>query len=216
MIKKIAAVFAITSISIFSSCNVTDTPQSDAEKVCDCISKSKGSECIELQSKIQQKYIGNLEKQGEFLNTLSKCMSEAIFENSSDSTVEKTAEIIEQEENSNVEIDIKKFEDNVKGDNIFSNLESNEKLVALDISILNKSENLLSINPILFKITDTEDREYTSELVGKQPQVSLKELKKDKQLRGWITFKVPKDFQPKELSFSTGIIDGETITKLIK
>jgi hypothetical protein len=215
MTMKITAVFAITSIMILSSCNLNDTPQNDAEKVCDCISQRKGTECIELQSNIQQKYLGNIEKQGEFLNALSKCMPQAISENTSDDKEKETAELME-EENSDVEIDIKKFEDHVKGDNMMLHLESNEKLVALDISILNKSENSLRVNPILFKITDTEDREYSIELLGKEPQVSLKELKKDKQLRGWITFKVPLDFKPKELSFSTGIIDGETITKSIK
>lgn len=106
------------------------------------------------------------------------------------------------------------FEDYVD-ENPFIQPEEGNKFFIVDVTIENNGAEPKSYNELDFEIQDSVSYIYDSYLSLKEPSLQSGDLQPGRNVRGWITFEIPKNAQGLELIYQPDWWDaGQIIVKL--
>jgi len=106
------------------------------------------------------------------------------------------------------------FEDYIE-ENPFGQPKEGNKLFAVDVTVENNGTEPKSYNELDFEIQDSTSYIYTSSIASKEPTLHSGDLQSSRNVRGWITFEIPKNTLGLELIYQPDWWDaGQIIVKL--
>jgi hypothetical protein len=85
------------------------------------------------------------------------------------------------------------------------------KLVAVDITTKNNSDEAYTINPFHFKLQDSGDYTYSHSVSDKEPFLHAAALQPGESSRGFLVFEIPEDNTPTKLIYTPAIFGTSQI-----
>ena len=96
-------------------------------------------------------------------------------------------------------------------------LESGEKVVAVEIVVGNVSGEPLSVNPLYAELVDEEGFVYEVELAGRDGgQIGVTDLNPGEKARGWVAFIIPEEATPASVKYSLGLFSDDFLQVGVK